>query len=490
MARPVGSLGDWIAIATCFGTIACAGTKQRPGGGFDAAAGTTGVAGTIGVGSGSGGSSTIAGAAGSGATDGPGRVIGADALGDAACATATQKAQQVPLDMYIMMDSSGSMADTLTTNGTTSKWTAVKSALTAFLQDPQSAGIGVGLQYFPLEQAGVPDSCEMDGECGNYGPCDILDVCSRASTVTPCRTNADCGRGQGTCVRLGVCGASGGYCAPAGNLCSAAAGDSCLAISGYCHARDKCDAASYATPAVEVAPLPGAAPGLVASLNQHMPDGLTPTAGALSGAIAHAQALARANPTHKVVVLLATDGLPSECDPADIAGVSALASAARAATPSISTYVIGVFAPSEMADAQTNLDALAAAGGTGSAFVVSTSNANVTQSFVNALNAVRSSGLACQYSVPTSAGDGGQIDYFSINVQYTSGSGQTATIGNVKDRGSCSATQGGWYYDVDPSTGATPQTISICETSCAALRADPAGRVDVLLGCKTVIIID
>ena len=279
--------------------------------------------------------------------------------------------------------------------------------------------------------------------------------------VTPCATNSDCARGTGTCVRLGGCGVSGGYCAPAGTgySCSTTPGDGCLAIPGYCDLRDKCDSASYAAPAVEVAALPGAAAALVASLNQHMPDGLTPTAGALSGAIAHAQALARANPTHKVVVLLATDGLPSECDPVDINSVAALASTAQAGTPSISTYVIGVFAPAEMASAQTNLDTLAAAGGTGQAYIVSTNSANVTQSFVSALNAVRSSGLSCQYTVPLNTQDGGQIDYYSINVQFTSGNGQTVTIGNVKDRQSCSATQGGWYYDVDPSTGAVPKTI-------------------------------
>jgi hypothetical protein len=495
MARPTGWFGSWIAIAALGGAIGCAGTKQRPTGSTDGAAATGGTTasgiGTAGTGLATGtGGSSFGGGAGSGPTDGPGRVIGTDALGDAACATAMQLAQVVPLDLYIMMDSSGSMLDLLSATGTATKWSAVRDALIAFVQDPQSAGLSVGLQYFPLLQPGVPMGCAADRDCGNYGPCDILNTCSMTSTITECRTNADCGRNQGTCVRLGVCAVSGGYCAPAGYACTNTANDACQAIAGYCDTRDRCDAASYATPAVEVAPLPGAAGALVASLNQHTPDGLTPTAGALSGAIAHAQALARANPTHKVVVLLATDGLPSECNPADIAGVSLIASTARAGTPAISTYVIGVFGQSDMAAAQTNLDTLAAAGGTGQAFIVNTGGANVTQAFVGALNAVRSSGLSCQYAVPAAGQDGGQLDYYSINVQFTSGSNQTTTIGNVKDRASCSSTQGGWYYDVDPSTGAIPQTISICDSSCAALRADPTGQVDILLGCKTIIIID
>ncbi|HMF43941.1 MAG TPA: hypothetical protein VKQ32_24880 [Polyangia bacterium] len=479
----------WLAIVAVSGALGCAGTNPRATQTGDAAAGSGATSG------GGGRDGAIDVTSSVDITVADGRVIGSDALGDAACATATQKAQQVPLDIYIMMDSSGSMDDVIDTNSTTTKWAAVRDAIIAFLRDSQSAGLGVGIQYFPLTQPGVPGTCEMNNACNAYGPCDILNTCSATPTITPCQTNADCRGGQGTCVRLGVCNLSGGACAPAGTqyLCTANnANDFCAPIAGYCDMRDRCDAASYATPAVEVAALPGAANALVTSLNGHMPDGLTPTAGALSGAVMHAQALARANPTHKVVVLLATDGLPSECNPSDIAGVAAIASTALAATPSIATYVIGVFAPAEMADAQTNLNALAAAGGTGSAFLISTGNANVTTAFVSALNSVRSSGLSCQYTVPTptATGDGGQIDYYTVNVQFTSGSGQATTIGNVKDRASCSATKGGWYYDVDPSTGATPQTISICDTSCAQMKADPGGRIDILLGCQTVIIVD
>jgi hypothetical protein len=477
---------SWMVFAMAFGAQACAGTNQRPTGGT----GTGGAAGRDG-----GAMADVPPPAVDLAVEiavNDGHVIGGDALGDAACATATQRAQQVPLDIYVMMDSSGSMTDVIAPNSTTTKWDAVRDAIIAFLQDPQSAGIGVGLQYFPQVQPNVPDSCDTDGNCNSFGPCDIIRTCSMTPTVTTCNTNADCTRGQGTCVRLGVCGVSNGYCSPAGQQysCSSAAGDGCLPIAGYCHGRDRCETAPYAAPSVEVAALPGAATALIASLNRKMPDGLTPTAGALSGAVMHAQALARANPTHKVVVLLATDGLPSECDPYDIAGVAAIASAAQAGTPAISTYVIGVFAPAEMTSAQMNLNTLAAAGGTGSAFLISTGNANVSQAFVSALNSVRSSGLSCQYEVPKTTGDGGQIDYFSVNVQFTSGSGQAITVGNVKDRASCSATKGGWYYDVDPATGAAPQTISICDTSCAQMKADPAGRIDILLGCKTVIIVD
>jgi hypothetical protein len=419
----------------------------------------------------------------------PGRVVGGAPLGDAACAAQTQKAEKLPLDMYIMLDSSASMTE-LTMSGQ-SKWDAIRMALTQFLGDPGSAGLGVGLQYFPLTTAGVPPECAVDTDCGTHGPCHILKTCAAGANVTVCETNADCGRGD-TCVPLGGCSASDQFCIPVGTFCGGGRGvprgNTCLSIPGYCDGRDLCGGASYATPAVEVAPLSMATiNALVASLTQHAPDGLTPTSGALTGAITHAQALAKAsNNGHRVVVLLATDGLPSECTPFDTPGVASIAASGLAATPSVSTFVIGVFAPEEQAAAQTTLDAIAVAGGTKQAFVINLGQ-NVTQAFVTALNAVRTAALSCEFKVPAATA-GQALDYYSVNVQFTPGTGQPVTIGNVKSKAACDARQGGWYYDVDPATG-TPQTISICDTSCTQLRGDAAGRVDVLVGCKTEIII-
>ena len=48
-----------------------------------------------------------------------------------ACATEDTPAQAVPLDIYLMLDISASMLDQ--TQGGTTKWDAIKSALTSFL---------------------------------------------------------------------------------------------------------------------------------------------------------------------------------------------------------------------------------------------------------------------------------------------------------------------------------------------------------------------
>jgi hypothetical protein len=483
--------GTWLVLACVVASAACAGTKQPGQGG---ATGSSGATGTTGAAASDGGSVIFARYDGPPPTydasmEAPARVVGSAPLGDAACAAQTQKAEKLPLDMYIMLDSSGSMTEqTGTTTTSPTKWDAVTMALTAFLRDPNSAGLGVGLQYFPLTKAGVPDTCNSNAECGTSGPCNFVKGCALENLF--CNTNADCPARGDTCEVLGICSLTGELCLPIGGFCGGTRGvprgNQCVNLGGYCNGRDICDNAPYATPAVEVATLPGAANALVASLGAHMPDGLTPTSGALTGAIAHAQTLAKANTSHRVVVVLATDGLPSECTPDDTAGVASIAATGLSATPSISTFVIGVFAPTEAATAQTTLDAIATAGGTKQAFVINLQQ-NVEQAFLTALNSVRTAALSCQFKVPTPAA-GQSLDFYSVNVQFTSGAGQTVTIGNVHDKTACDPRQGGWYYDVDPAKG-TPQNISICDTSCTQLRGDPAGRVDVLVGCKTEVII-
>src|SRR5262245_30046841 len=76
---------------------------------------------------------------GAGTFSGDGSVVDPDAF--TACASDTQQASQLPLDLYLMIDTSNSMAALVTASMT--KWTAVKAALTSFVQDPASAGIGV-----------------------------------------------------------------------------------------------------------------------------------------------------------------------------------------------------------------------------------------------------------------------------------------------------------------------------------------------------------
>ncbi len=73
--------------------------------------------------------------------------------GSCVCASTTSSATLVPLDMYIMMDQSGSMKEATGTAGV-NKWQAIVQAISAFVNDPKSSGIGVGIQYFGLPGTG------------------------------------------------------------------------------------------------------------------------------------------------------------------------------------------------------------------------------------------------------------------------------------------------------------------------------------------------
>jgi hypothetical protein len=416
---------------------------------------------------------------------------------DAVCSAQSVSAQPVPLDLYLMMDTSRSMAEDSTSSGLT-KWEAVKMAMKAFFTDPQSAGIDVGLKYFPDERAGVPTTCQADSACGGTATCQRRQSCVSTGTTTSsvtqaslCTPTAPCASTSQTCALIQTCNtANTVYCVSGGPACPAA----CMPFDGYCDNRDICDPADYAVPTVPSAVLPDAATALGTSLDQHTPDGYTPTGPALSGAVMYAQQRQTSNPGHKVAVVLVTDGLPGGyipgyppqgCTPSDIPGVAAIATAGFGGTPSIPTFVIGVFESSEAATATTNLNTLAAAGGTKTAVVIDTAT-DVNAALQAALNQIRTTAITCQFSIPSSSGSQ-FVDPSHVNVTFTSGANVTTSLLRTKDGFNCDASNTGWRYDVDP-TKAQPSQILLCDQTCADLQGDPNGQINIQLGCLTMIV--
>ncbi|NUP04677.1 MAG: VWA domain-containing protein [Polyangiaceae bacterium] len=96
-----------------------------------------------------GGSST------SGFTTGSGGGFGGE---DPGCASIDQQAVARPLNLYIMLDRSSSMAG--------SKWDAAKAGLEAFLQDPASDGIDLGFRSFPEGAPGCDQTVYQDPAVG------------------------------------------------------------------------------------------------------------------------------------------------------------------------------------------------------------------------------------------------------------------------------------------------------------------------------------
>lgn len=400
-----------------------------------------------------------------------------------ACVGEVTTGEPVPLDMFIMLDLSGSMLDS-TASGQ-QKWEAVRSAVVAFLEDDRSAGLGVGIQYFPLQKPGTPETCSNDAQCGDSGPC-LTQICWGEDAIIPCETNDDCGGllSDGECVTFGECENDRTWvCRPIGGTCGVDQGvdlGDCIAPQSECLNATLCDVDAYATPAVPIATLPGAAAALVASINGQDPTGRTPTGPALAGAVTHARDWAAQNPTHAVVVVMATDGLPTECTPLTIPNVAGIAAEGAALDPSIRTFVIGVFGP-EDADAPGNLDAIAEAGDTDSAYIVDTGG-DVSQQFYDALDEIRSTGLSCEFRIPEPQ-TGDKLDYGYVNVEFTDSSGTTTRLLKVSDESACDPSMGGWYYDDE----AAPSRIVVCPSSCTTLETSAGGSVQIQLGCITEV---
>lgn len=419
----------------------------------------------------------------------------------AGCATTSVRATQTPVDVYFVLDTSGSMDDLI--GPQESKWNAIVAALSAFIDDPASSGLGVALEYFPTTLPGVPSSCAGDQGCGSGSPC-LLGVCGDANEEA-CANSNDC-QGGVACIPISTCANDANtLCVSFGTPCGADPngfdlGDCGNALTtSYCANGDSCSATDYAQAAVPFALLPSSASTLVTSLLGRRPAGSTPTQAALQGTLNAAQTYAGSHPGDTIVIVLATDGAPDETadastglctqvDPATANGqVAQVAAAGFAGTPSIETFAIGVFTPDDAAAGTATLNQIAMSGGTGFPFVIDAvsdaGGADVAQQFIDALAQIRAASLPCQFTVPGSLG----ANFDQLNVSYTSGAGAVSTLTYVETRGGCNPSTGGWYYDADPAEGGTPNTVVVCPATCTELKGDPNGLVTIVLGCQTIV---
>ena len=84
---------------------------------------------------------------------------------------------------------------------------------------------------------------------------------------------------------------------------------------------------------------------------------------------------------------------------------------------------------------------------------------------------------SCEYSIPRPPA-GQTLDPSLVNVLYTPDGGVTETIGRDPSANDCNE---GWQYSADG------KKIVLCGTACDRVSGSPAGQVEVLFGCDTVI---
>jgi von Willebrand factor type A domain len=339
--------------------------------------GTGGTAGRVGGSGLGGGIITVSDAA-------PDQRVGIDAPACSALEAETEiivVTTTVPVDLYFVYDKSSSMllADVL---GSPNRWDAMAAAIGSFvdasMDDGGSAGLGIGMAFFPI---GTP-------------------------------------------------------------LAS-------------------CNVADYALPVVDVAPLPANAAAIKNAVATQMLGLTTPTVPALQGAVQYGTAYQTAHPDRKLALVLATDGEPNDCN-SNAPAVAVVAAAAAAQMPPLNTYVLGI-GPST-----GNLDAIALAGGTTAAYMVTSSG---TTQLLQALNNIRKqtqtkvgTKISCSQKIPPS-NSARALDYAATVVKTTTGdAGVTTLPPRVADLAACGTTEG-WYFD-DPIQ---PTTIHFCPATCTTL---------------------
>ncbi len=390
------------------GAGASSGTGASSGAGASTGAGaSSGTGAASGAGGVANDGSAQTGSTGAGANGTSGSGHGSAVTGvlsvpaEQACTQESSSASLRQLDMLIVQDNTNSM-DEKTEAGPT-KWTMVTDALSVFVKDTRSTGMGAGIVFF-----------------------------------------------SGSDVQA-------------------------------------CTAATYETPAVPIAKLPGNATAITNAIAANVGLSGTPTPEALKGALHYAANWATTYPQHKVVVVLATDGLPNKytnasgtgCATSNDTALTRTLAAAKAGvdgSPSIATYVIGVMAPSDTASL-ANLNNIAQSGNTGAAFIVSTAS-NAAAQFVNAMNQIREANrVACDFAIPEPPTDK-WIDFSQVSVVYNASDGGTTSVGWVSSSAGCTAA-GGFYYD----NNAAPTAVHLCPTTCTQVQADNSATVKVLFAC-------
>jgi len=312
------------------------------------------------------------------------------------CMGEAYEAEALPINLYIMMDRSVSMlrdlaglSDDPAPPGE-SRWDGVSQAIREFANDPQSAGVGVGIQFF-----------------GN----DIL-----ASEEL------------------------------------------------------NCDPANYSNPMVPIGMLPAVGPDIIDAVD-YMAErlgGLTPTYPALQGAIQYAAQDAQSS-GRETVVLLVTDGQPTQCQsPISVAEIAE--EAARGLNDaSVMTFVVGLGA------GLFNLHRIAQSGGTNQAYLIEGGDA--AEQFRQAIMNITTTPLSCEFDIPEPIDGTLEFNPDEVQMVYYPANGAPEEIPRLGTGANCgNSPNGGWFYN----STTDPETIHICTCNCNRLGA---GRIEVRMGC-------
>jgi len=233
-----------------------------------------------------------------------------------------------------------------------------------------------------------------------------------------------------------------------------------------------CDAGDYDPPQYPAGPLPGHASTLETVLQGMQLGGETPIYAALEGSLAWAVSYQQAHPEQDVVVALTGDGEPTICD-TDAANMAALAAAAFT-TAGVRTFTVAIQGANF-----TNLDQIAAAGGTEQALDITSDTSQIEQK----MSEIREVTVACDLEIPEpDPADPFVPTQLNVNLDPDGEGSQSSTVvPQVGGESECGS-EAGWYYD-DPQD---PTQVFLCPATCELLKT-PDATVTFTFGCPTVV---
>lgn len=332
---------------------------------------------------------------------------------------------EVPTALYIMLDKSGSMAQSglFGLGGGATKWETAVSAITTFVSDSASDGLRVAIQYFPTDNA----SC--DGAGYNTPAVPMTDLPANPNPIVTSLT-AESPNGDGTPIGGGLNGLTQ-FCA---QYQSDNAGWNCVGVLITDGQPTDClfvDLALTARAALQNS-------------------GVRTFAVGMDGA------------DFNLLNTIATEG-QGDCDP-NVTGFQACN-----VTTSQSAFLDALRLIRQTVSIQTRTE-------------TRTETQIEIQYETEYQTEVRTerTPLACEWGIPDPP-EGEAFDKDKVNVKATLSGGNEQTIGRVPSEADCARASGGWYYD-DPDQ---PARVLLCPATCTVLEADAAPRVDILLGCAT-----
>lgn len=353
------------------------------------------------------------------------------------CTSGTERAKPSDIDLFLMVDRSGSMGFDGWEN-----WNSVKLAISGFAHASVDDGLGLGISYFP-----PAERCEQPRGTKRSDDVERAMRAIRYDKEAQGISNNWYGEEIVAVDCQGVLGGTRQYF---------------HGSDGTCDLSDFVDGGLGSVP---IAALTSQQADLIdRSVEAVWPQGATPMRPALEGAIDAALKNKEANSGRQSAVILATDGQPTACTNGSPIG-SVVDAATNGRDKGIDTYVIGIGNVS-------NLDQIAHAGSGTSAFVVAGGDQSA---FSAKLQEIRELVSACNLGVP--APPQGRFDLEGTELVITDASGRPTTLPRVDDEAGCGSSSA-WYYDDNDS----PTMINLCPEGCALARA-AKGRTDVLYQC-------